>query len=257
MQKRGQMEQMHLQGRGGVDPNRLVQMEQQLQNSEERRKEEEKKRAIAEGKHRHLENQLKQQVHFELILNDVLYGKRFKHRMYAKTQCNHHMPQAAKLIFVLVCAVPIQICEHVQGQKGPAVAYAGHFRGKRDAAAGSSSYPQFRHRQQRAQPFGKCRTACGEESMECASARMCACVAPKRLPSCYTCVHVVQLQAIDGPLPDALTGQGQYAAGRQQLMHVPAAGANGMMISPGHMGIPGVCMLGWFLLTTIAPLPLP
>ena len=58
-----QMEQMHLQGRGGVDPNRLVQLEQQLQNSEERRKEEEKKRAIAEGKHRHLENQMKQQVH--------------------------------------------------------------------------------------------------------------------------------------------------------------------------------------------------
>jgi hypothetical protein len=57
------MEQMHLQGRGGVDPNRLVQLEQQLQNSEERRKEEEKKRAIAEGKHRHLENQMKQQVH--------------------------------------------------------------------------------------------------------------------------------------------------------------------------------------------------
>lgn len=56
------MEQMHLQGRGGVDPNRLVQLEQQLQTSEERRKEEEKKRAIAEGKHRHLENQLKQQV---------------------------------------------------------------------------------------------------------------------------------------------------------------------------------------------------
>jgi hypothetical protein len=42
------MEQMHLQGRGGVDPSRLVQLEQQLQNSEERRKEEEKKRAIAE-----------------------------------------------------------------------------------------------------------------------------------------------------------------------------------------------------------------
>ena len=33
---------MHLQGRGGVDPSRLVQLEQQLQNSEERRKEEEK-----------------------------------------------------------------------------------------------------------------------------------------------------------------------------------------------------------------------
>jgi hypothetical protein len=58
-------------------------------------------------------------------------------------------------------------------------------------------------------------------------------------------------------------GQGQYAAGRQQLMHVPAAGATGMMMSPGqavspqhHMGIPGVRMLRWFLIvlfTTIAP----
>jgi len=42
-----------------------------------------------------------------------------------------------------------------------------------------------------------------------------------------------------------------------KLSYVPAAGANGMMISPVHMGIPGVCMLRWFLLTTIAPLPLP
>ena len=66
---------MHLQGRGGVDPSRLVQLEQQLQNSEERRKEEEKKRAIAEGKHRHLENQLKQQVHFELILNEFCMAR--------------------------------------------------------------------------------------------------------------------------------------------------------------------------------------
>ena len=190
---------MHLQGRGGVDPSRLVQLEQQLQNSEERRKEEEKKRAIAEGKHRHLENQLKQQVHFELILNDVLYGKRFKHRMYAKTQCNHHMPQAAKLIFVLVCAVPIQICEHVQGQKGPAVAYAGHFRGKRDAAAGSSSNAQFRHRQQRAQPFGKCRTVCWEREQ---GMRFCSilrsCVAPQRLPSCLTYVHVCSFKLSTG-----------------------------------------------------------
>jgi hypothetical protein len=49
-------------GAGAVDQNRVAQLEQQLQQSEERRKEEEKKRAIAEGKHRHLENQLKQQV---------------------------------------------------------------------------------------------------------------------------------------------------------------------------------------------------
>ena len=56
---------MQRQGRGGgvgVYPNRIIYLEQQLHHSEERRKEEEKKRAIAEGKHRHLENQLKQQV---------------------------------------------------------------------------------------------------------------------------------------------------------------------------------------------------
>jgi len=54
---------MQRQGRGGgADPNRIMFLEQQLHQSEERRKEEEKKRAIAEGKHRHLENQLKQQV---------------------------------------------------------------------------------------------------------------------------------------------------------------------------------------------------
>lgn len=45
--------------------NRVAQLEQQLLQSEERRKEEEKKRAIAEGKHRHLENQLKQQSPFK------------------------------------------------------------------------------------------------------------------------------------------------------------------------------------------------
>ena len=65
-------------------------------------------------------------------------------------------------------------------------------------------------------------------------------------------VAALQLQAIDGPLPDALMGQGQYAAGQQQFMHMPAGGANGMMMSPGqavppqqHMGqgIPGVCTL--------------
>lgn len=58
-----QLEHVQRQGRGGgVDPNKIMLLEQQLHQSEERRKEEEKKRAIAEGKHRHLENQLKQQV---------------------------------------------------------------------------------------------------------------------------------------------------------------------------------------------------
>jgi hypothetical protein len=66
---------MQRQGRGsgvGVDPNRIMQLEQQLHQSEERRKEEEKKRAIAEGKHRHLENQLKQQVD-PCVLSDLAY----------------------------------------------------------------------------------------------------------------------------------------------------------------------------------------
>ena len=56
--------QMHHRG-GGVDPNRVAQLEQQLYQSEERRRQEEKTRAIAEGKQRHLENQLKQQSPFK------------------------------------------------------------------------------------------------------------------------------------------------------------------------------------------------
>jgi hypothetical protein len=66
---------------------------------------------------------------------------------------------------------------------------------------------------------------------------------------------VLQLQAIDGPLPDALMGQVQYAGGQQHFMQVPAQGAHGMVLSPGqavppqqHMGqgIPGVCTLKLF-----------
>jgi hypothetical protein len=198
MQNRGQMEQMHLQGRGGVDPSRLVQLEQQLQNSEERRKEEEKKRAIAEGKHRHLENQLKQQVHFELTLNEFVMARDSNTTCMPRRNAITACYKQSKSGFFLVCAVPIQICEHVQGQKGPAVAYAGHFRGKRDAAAGSSSNAQFCHRQQRAQPFGKCRTACWGREQGMRFCSICSCVAPQRLPSCLTRVHVCSFKLSTG-----------------------------------------------------------
>lgn len=73
----GQLEQMahqmHHRG-GGVDPSRVGQLEQQLHQSEERRKQEEKTRAIAEGKQRHLENQLKQMSPFKYA--NMMKGKK-------------------------------------------------------------------------------------------------------------------------------------------------------------------------------------
>ena len=149
-----QLDQLHQQGKtGGIDPNRIAHLEQLLQQSEERRKEEEKRRAIAEGKHRHLENQLKQQS-------------------------------------------PFKYANMLKGKKGPPAHMP-------DISEGREMLPG---------------------AME------------GNMPSLLdNAVRSPSLGAIDGPLPDALTGQGNYmpslqAQQHQLLQHQQQHG----------MGIPGV-----------------
>lgn len=49
-----------------------------------------------------------------------------------------------------------------------------------------------------------------------------------------------QLGAIDGPLPDALTGQGQYVVGSNGMLMSPVPGQPGMHQQHMGQGIPGV-----------------